>query len=228
MLIKMRSFTLAEVLVVLTIIGIVASMTIPSIMTKTQEQEFKVGWKKYFAEISQAYNLIKMEHGGDLSEYFGTSFYQSTPLQIEFAKHLSVMKNCAADNSGIICQDNKKSFGSYNAYYKTLSGDKIDYNNFLDGNMILNNGALVIFRSYERNFMLMWVDVNGYYKGPNTAGKDLFGMVVSKNNILPMGAPRTGAQGTCVSTPVTCDYYYGWQYGSSCAGAGCSAEYLYK
>ena len=43
---KKRGFTLAEVLITLTIIGVVATMTLPALMTNTAETQAKTGLKK--------------------------------------------------------------------------------------------------------------------------------------------------------------------------------------
>jgi prepilin-type N-terminal cleavage/methylation domain-containing protein len=50
-------FTLAEVLLTLLIIGVVASLVIPGIIADTQEQELKTAWKKAYATISNAARL---------------------------------------------------------------------------------------------------------------------------------------------------------------------------
>ena len=50
---KLLAFTLAEVLIVLGIIGIVAEMTIPSLVKQTQDLEFKSAWKKAYSELNQ-------------------------------------------------------------------------------------------------------------------------------------------------------------------------------
>ena len=41
-----KGFTLAEVLITLAIIGVVAAIAIPSVISNTQQQEFKTGLKK--------------------------------------------------------------------------------------------------------------------------------------------------------------------------------------
>ena len=43
---KKHGFTLAEVLITLSIIGVVATMTLPALMTNTAEQQAKTGLKK--------------------------------------------------------------------------------------------------------------------------------------------------------------------------------------
>ena len=52
-----RGFTLAEVLITLTIIGIIAALTIPSLMTKVQDHGFRSAFLKNYALIKNAYAM---------------------------------------------------------------------------------------------------------------------------------------------------------------------------
>ena len=47
-----RGFTLAEVLITLVIIGVIASMTIPTLMNKTNKQEYVSRLKKAYSTLS--------------------------------------------------------------------------------------------------------------------------------------------------------------------------------
>ena len=58
-----KGFTLAEVLITLAIIGVVAALTIPSVIVKTQQQEFKTGAKKAISVLSQAMQLTEVKDG---------------------------------------------------------------------------------------------------------------------------------------------------------------------
>lgn len=49
-----KGFTLAEVLLTLIIVGIVAALTIPSLITNIQESNFKTAYKKSFSVANQA------------------------------------------------------------------------------------------------------------------------------------------------------------------------------
>lgn len=51
---KRFGFTLAEVLITLGIIGVVAAMTIPTLMNSTNQSEFKTGFKKIISTLNQA------------------------------------------------------------------------------------------------------------------------------------------------------------------------------
>ncbi len=54
---KRSGFTLAEVLITLAIIGTVAAMTIPTLMTNTNKMEFKTGFKKILSTTNQAITM---------------------------------------------------------------------------------------------------------------------------------------------------------------------------
>ena len=54
---KKSGFTLAEVLITLMIIGVIAAMTIPSLMQSTESKEFSVAFKKAFATVNQVMSL---------------------------------------------------------------------------------------------------------------------------------------------------------------------------
>jgi prepilin-type N-terminal cleavage/methylation domain-containing protein len=51
---KRFGFTLAEVLITLGIIGVVAAMTIPTLMTNTTASQFKTAYKKSLSNLKQA------------------------------------------------------------------------------------------------------------------------------------------------------------------------------
>ena len=54
---KMNAFTLAEVLITLGIIGVVAAMTMPTLMNSTQGAQYKAAYKKALSALSQAVTL---------------------------------------------------------------------------------------------------------------------------------------------------------------------------
>lgn len=58
-----KGFTLAEVLITLAIIGVVAALTIPSVIVKTQQQEYRTAAKKAYSVLSQAVQLTQVQDG---------------------------------------------------------------------------------------------------------------------------------------------------------------------
>ena len=62
---KKIGFTLAEVLITLAIIGVVASMTLPSLMTNVGEQQYRAGIKKGVNTLTEAAKLNDGDEGWD-------------------------------------------------------------------------------------------------------------------------------------------------------------------
>ena len=71
---KKSGFTLAEVLVTLMIIGVIAAMTIPSLMQSTAQQEYRAAFKKAVSMINQAVTLNYALDGRDATDYSETAF----------------------------------------------------------------------------------------------------------------------------------------------------------
>lgn len=222
---KYKAFTFTEVLITLGIIGIVAAMTIPALLNSTKDEELKNMWKKEYSAISQAYLQVKQDHGGDLSEYFDSATNNSIlPIINEIGNYLSTLKYCGS-TLYTIC--GIPSVNVQNAY-KTLSNGYIEQNDLITEQRVLNDGANFYARAYNQNYALIWIDVNGYAKKPNILGRDLFGITVTKNKIIPMGSIGTGVENTCNTTSKTPSYAYGFTGTGDVAGAGCSMEVLYK
>lgn len=58
-------FTLAEVLITLAIIGIVAAMTLPTVINNTQDKQFKAMFKKQYSALAQAILMVYTD-GNDI------------------------------------------------------------------------------------------------------------------------------------------------------------------
>ena len=82
---KKAGFTLAEVLITLAIIGVVAAISIPSVISNSQQQEFKTGLRKAVSVLNSA---ITMNIALD-----GETPYDNANLFGYLMKHMSVMKS---------------------------------------------------------------------------------------------------------------------------------------
>ena len=66
---KRFGFTLAEVLITLTIIGVIAAMTIPTLLSNTSDQEYKTGLKKAISTINQAITMQYALDGTNMADF---------------------------------------------------------------------------------------------------------------------------------------------------------------
>ena len=60
---KLLGFTLAEVLITLGVIGVVAAMTIPNLVSRIQERVWLSQFNKVTSSVQNAYKLIYDEYG---------------------------------------------------------------------------------------------------------------------------------------------------------------------
>ena len=80
-----KGFTLAEVLITLAIIGVVAALTIPSVISNSQQQEFKTGLRKAVSVLNSA---ITMNIAID-----GESPYDNANLFGYLQRHMAVVRS---------------------------------------------------------------------------------------------------------------------------------------
>jgi len=95
-MIKKFGFTLAEVLITLGIIGVVAAMTIPTLMNQTGQAEFKTGFKKMISVLNQAVTMNVALDNTDFSALVGTATTDTTSLYSLFNSRMNVIKTGTA------------------------------------------------------------------------------------------------------------------------------------
>lgn len=230
------AFTLAEVLITLGIIGVVAAMTISTVMSKINDFENIQAWKKVYSEISSAYNLavkdnVPLEYppgGWDGFSADTVNTILSYMNTVQKCKNTYVGKSLAMGFTDRDC-DASDTWMNLTTDYKSLSGKPFDFHYLTRIAVQTPNGAVIYIGG---DFQPIWgVDVNGFKKGPNVIGKDVFGIAFTKTWMRPLGA--TGADfkaNTNYGASACSDVYYGVpyddQYLPRAAGSGCSAKYI--
>lgn len=90
-----KAFTLSEVLITLGIIGVVAAITLPTLVANYKEKVFVVSAKKNYSVLTNAINKWNEENGaiGDASAFW---FSETTDegLTFQLAKYLNTAKVC--------------------------------------------------------------------------------------------------------------------------------------
>jgi len=81
----LSAFTLAEVLITLGIIGIVAAMTIPTLMNNTGVTQFRSALNKEYSTLTQAVNVLQSQEG-DLDLSSSDNFITQLGTQISIMK----------------------------------------------------------------------------------------------------------------------------------------------
>lgn len=190
------AFTLAEVLITLGIIGVVAAMTIPVIVEKYNEHVTVNKLKKMYSVLNNAYNMYKNDEGfnSEIIPYTETGAEASFKI---LKPYLNISKDCGANGEGCFYMkkyqwlngtDVVANYGTSNLYYKILLSD---------GSSIAFRGAGEDDNTVGRRFIIFY-DVNGVGK-PNIRGKDLFEFVVYNNKVAPAGDTEEGTYEHCLA-----------------------------
>ncbi len=80
-----KGFTLAEVLITLVVIGIIAAITVPIIMQNNKKKTYVTKMKKFYSSLSQAIKLAEAEQGlSSLDWDFSTGKYGGDKAGVEF------------------------------------------------------------------------------------------------------------------------------------------------
>lgn len=233
-------FTLAEVLITLGIIGVVAALTIPTLMNSNQNIQYVVGLKKAYSETNQVLKQMAADNNctDDLkcTGIFATGTNNQT-FGDEFIKYFKIAKNCRVA-LGQGCW-NSSTNGSYNGKdnnpnysidtwdrYKFITTDGMsfavdNYANSCGYNWSAPSPQGLGYLSQTCGFL--FVDVNGL-KGPNYFGRDIFSFFITNGRgalLYPQGGKDDGSGGAnnwwnynnrnaCFSTTN--------QYGEACTG----------
>ena len=141
---RKSAFTLAEVLITIGIIGVVAAMTLPALIQKNRETELTTRAKRMYSEISQAIKLYEAQNGtpGELRGLFEAKNGVSNSGQLaeDFAKYFNGAKVCK-----------KKTDRGCSEYFYTLeyaipyvdSEGNLTARSFSNPKIILNDGIVI-------------------------------------------------------------------------------------
>ena len=184
---KRAAFTLAEVLITLGIIGIVAALTLPSLIQNYTEKATVAKVKKNYAIISQAYQMALNEEGAvdtwGLESYGGAG--DETNILIHLKKYLNLSKYCGVEPLGCWQTPTYSMDGTVLAnldHHRTVSKAVLS-----DGTVIATSIGV---HSSPWDDTSIWatytIDVNGAKK-PNMHGKDVFSFYFTKSRVLPYG-----------------------------------------
>ena len=172
-LLKNSGFTLAEVLITLGIIGVVAALTIPTLIKNYQKKAATTAAKKAYSTLSQAYLQILKENEDGVSSCatndsrcLGNLF---SPVLKSTNSKLWIPQSEIAEG----CWEDKDLDDLRETHYCISTIDGISYDFDMEYSA---KGGIVQTKIY--------VDINGLKK-PNRYGKDRFEFLIYNQKILP-------------------------------------------
>lgn len=208
---RKEGFTLAEVLITLAIIGIVAVLTIPTLVTAYQERALSTASDVFQKRINVAFK--EMVTLNEMSDYSSTEDFVLNGL----SKYMKIIRTCSLDNLDK-CFADKLEYGTEELELSDLtSADSFDKDEWLttpygavfaDGTSALilydNNCGYIDPYNNQANVtacISMAYDVNGL-KSPNTLNKDLYTINATLSKYACIAPGLKKATGVCVTQVV--------------------------
>lgn len=201
-----KGFTLSEVLVTIAIIGVIAALTIPNLVSSIKDNQYKIAYKKAFADASQAW--MSAYNDGLLSNTGWTWNTSNNTNFNRFMAKFNVVKTCdPTTKSQCWAPNNELS----TVWFSNPNG-------FVDGGIFIDSAG----RSWgtQDGYSYIFVDTNGF-SGPNQFGKDRFPLFAEVDNtwnkpgvpntINPRSDTTTYDATYCATPPC---YYQSWLIGS--------------
>ena len=194
------AFTLAETLIVMGIIGVVAALTLPNLNSSTGDKEKVVKVKKIVQNISEAYSRAQAIYG-PVDEWCSGNCPNHTAITNKHGERITefmkVSKNCKTTvglgcftpgNTTYIDGTKSTPLDTYKPGYRFITSDgtavMLSYNSALcDG-----NDGVSCPGPYCQKCGMVIVDIDGPNKGPYMVGKDLLYFYYDKDyGFIPQG-----------------------------------------
>ena len=186
-----KGFTLAEVLITLGIIGVVAAMTLPTVINNGKERETVAKVKKFYSVMSQALLMAIGKHGyvdewgfcAEYTEECATEFVNNLKPELKLANDCGGKMDCPGMAEKYIELNGTERPGSYKTaeqYYKMT---------LIDGSHLwIRHSKSTTCQNSDSGTSnvcgLIWIDINGATL-PNQIGKDVFSFFILKDRIVP-------------------------------------------
>ncbi len=173
---KKVAFTLAEVLITLGIIGVVAAVTLPTLVANYQKTVWVNQLKKTYTTLNEGYKQMAASEGcttlrcADISEDSPITMFDFTKAKTK-EKFVKTFKLENVYVGGV------PSNSIYNYKIKSLSGDEMIFSEFAaadEAGLVgtTSSGEIISFLGTIVGPLVV-VDINGL-KSPNTFGRDIF------------------------------------------------------
>lgn len=213
---KKRGFTLSEVLVTMGVIGVIAALTVPTLVNNYQRKAFAIQARKAVLDIENQVDMLITEEG---KTSFGATSVSTTDGLDNFMKsHFKILKTCDS-------QHTSECFA--NQAYIAIEGNKTNNFTCAGTSYLLANSSVVcaqkissqevkpvevevetsgstsrpsldLLRPKDKYWqelrglnIELYIDTNGQ-EGPNTGGRDMFHMYIQPDGRIYDEAVASG------------------------------------
>ncbi len=174
-------FTLAEVLITLSIIGVVAAMTIPTLVNNSQKTQAVTGYKKTYSVISQTIGLSEAANGtSDSWAWSSTLNLSSTQAFADnyFYPYIKTLKKC--ENTDASCWKAPVSLDGTGGY---LVPSTVASSSALSA-ILVDGSSILFWAGINPPHVQIWVDIDGPNRGQGKLGRDVFNIIIIIDNSI--------------------------------------------
>ena len=172
---KKIAFTLAETLIVMGIIGVVAALTLPNLNSSTGDKEKVAKVKKIYQNLEDALGRAQAVYG-PYNEWFTNILNEEGATEKRIGQRLTEFMKISKD-----CGYNRSSCGENCIEHLNQDNNDCDFDEVYD--TIVADGTRI---GFSKKWIV--VDIDGPNKGVNTFGKDIFEFTISNEGlIMPNG-----------------------------------------
>lgn len=179
------AFTLAEVLITLGIIGVVAALIMPTFIQRYRSQVLKNQFQKAYSSLSQAvvsansefgtkdFAKYCVEHAEELNDNY---YYNTKECSSLLNKQLKIVGECKYKTT-------PKTYNKSTSAYSDI-GSKVNPKYLLSDGTCYEVGV-------NAGVIGISVDINGAAKGPNLYGHDIFSFHIDRYSNMLVGIKMT-------------------------------------
>ena len=197
-----KAFTLAEIIITMGIVGVIAALTVPDLLSDYQNKAMAVKIRKSINEVESAIDQYVTAEGK-------TSFAQTKvltggqTLDAFVKENFKVVKSCgdattckkdctdgdeACAKEVETCKKNIAAAGCFaNESYFSINNTGSAFNCVGSSYVLADSSAICLdFRNTSTPYIVVFLDTNGS-EPPNISGRDMFRFVIKNNGTINPG-----------------------------------------
>jgi len=198
---KTFAFTLAETLIVMGIIGVVAALTLPNLNSSTGDKEKVTKVKKIYSNLEDALGRAVAVYG-PISEWIQNDTSDdaiSKRVADRLTEFMKISKDCG------------KSAGCYPTKITGFDGnDNSSYKGIYNYILADGTGISIYAKASTTTYVDIYIDIDGPNKGQNRNGYDIFKFIIYGKDFLDCQADVIHPAEHCIYYEYSPDYYTAW------------------
>lgn len=172
----MVGFSLAEVLITLGIVGVVAAITLPVLVGKHQEKTLVTALLKFHSTLAQTVEMLIVKNdGASITNIISNRDNEPTAFE-NVAKEMKIIDKCYQPNCSTVSWLPDYSYDYLGNIGNNVSFGAVAKHGYGNACYLLTDGAAFCL-DVNPNGYCVTVDVNGKTK-PNRVGRDIFSFTV--------------------------------------------------